>query len=77
MIYVLILVVMDDALAQFNIQFECVVITVLILVVMDDALALDKDDTKDKHCLVLILVVMDDALAHNIFVLFLFVSKVS
>ena len=44
---------------------------------MDDALALDKDDTKDKHCLVLILVVMDDALAHNIFVLFLFVSKVS
>ena len=63
--WVLILVVMEDALAPVNLLRESVLVTVLILVVMEDALAHTPvfEFSGDKG--VLILVVMEDALAHS------------
>ena len=60
---VLILVVMDDALARSRTSITQTLVYVLILVVMDDALAHDDDFDEDFGPEVLILVVMDDALA--------------
>ena len=60
---VLILVVMEDALAQKRNAFKCVFKKVLILVVMEDALALAVFDDGTVYLAVLILVVMEDALA--------------
>ncbi len=63
---VLILVVMDDALALLTYgTFSQQIARVLILVVMDDALAHTILHMINKEKVVLILVVMDDALAHN------------
>ena len=64
---VLILVVMDDALALLVNEPHVKLYWVLILVVMDDALAPVWWDDDNQEWFVLILVVMDDALAQIVF----------
>ena len=66
-IFVLILVVMEDALALIKLKADLSAWRVLILVVMEDALAhvINAQYRADGR-LVLILVVMEDALAHEL-----------
>ena len=64
---VLILVLMEDALAHSGKEYEVSLKFVLILVLMEDALALLRlQKTKNLYLTVLILVLMEDALAPEI-----------